>query len=271
MKKILLSSVIISLSNASYGLQVMDDESLGDTTGQTGVDLKIAVTANVESLYFQTNDNRMNMGNIAIDTDSRNGGLSNQPFRVSVDAINSGYRQGLEMIISDVNGINFTVNDLSLSKSDGSNLTTFGSIGIENIDFNGGRGMLSLTSRAGVGNQGLETGFSLPDGTTFEFTINDFETITEGLTSRQVGGELRADIEVNDFSIVQTMDVIQLGEDEHGVDQGAGLQFMISEFETSLDVRNLTAGDGTSHVGSYGRVVIDGLHLKRGYLIVDAL
>ena len=160
---------------------------------------------------------------------------------------------------------------MSLSKSDGSNLTTFGSIGIENIDFNGGRGMLSLTSRAGVGNQGLETGFSLPDGTTFEFTINDFETITEGLTSRQVGGELRADIEVNDFSIVQTMDVIQLGEDEHGVDQGAGLQFMISEFETSLDVRNLTAGDGTSHVGSYGRVVIDGLHLKRGYLIVDAL
>ena len=271
MKKILLSSVIVCLSNMSYGLQVMDDESLGETTGQTGVDLKVAVTANVENLYFQTDNNRMNMGNISIDTDSRNGGLSNQPFRISVDAINSGFRQGLEMIISDVNAVDFTVNDLSLSKSDNSNKTVFGAIGIENINFNGGQAMLSLTSRAGMGNQGLETGFSLPDGTTFEFTINDLEVITDGFGARQVGGELRADIEINDFSIVQTLDVIQLGNDDQGVDQGVGLQIMISEFETSLDVRNLTAGDGTSHLGSYGRVVIDGLHLKRGYLIVDAL
>lgn len=264
MKKILLTGLIALVSSTSYAMQAIDDESLSEMTGQAGVDLKVAVKADVENFYYQTNDNRVNMGNITFDSDSRNGGLSNEPFLIKMDAINSGYRQGLEMLVSDVNGMSLTVNDLSLSKADGSNSSVFGAIGIENINFNGGVAMLSITSRAGMGDQGIETGLSLPDGTTLDFTVNDLETDGSG-------GEIRAKIEINDFSLVQTMDVIQLGDDENGVDQGAGLQILISEFEASLDIRKLTAGNQTTHLGSYGRVVVDGLHLKRGYLIVDAL
>lgn len=276
MKKLLLSSLAIALANTSYALQPMNDDSLSEMTGQTGIDLKIAAKVDVENFYFETNGNRLNMGNISLDTDSRNNGLSNEAFNVTIDAINEGYRQGLEMLITDVNALSVTVNDLSLSQYDDINeidinKTVFGAIGIENINFNGGQALLSLTSRASMGNQGLEVGLSLPDATTLDFTINDFETIPDGAGTRDIGGELRADIELNGFSLVQTIDIVQLGDDENGEDQGAGLLFHISEFEASIDVRNLTAGNQTSHLGSYGRVFMDGLHMKRGYVIVDAL
>lgn len=270
MKKILASSVLISFSAAATALQAIDDETLSAVTGQDGVDVKIALTANVENVYFQTDGNRVNFGNIAIDTDSRGvDGISNQPFEVKIDSVNSGFRKGLEMAISDVNSLSATVRDMSLSRADGSNSSVFGSIGIENINFNGGTAEAYVIGRAGVGEQGIETGLSLPDGTTLDFTINDYEYASSDPSEARVagkGGEVRASIEINDFFIGQTIDVVDLGNGE-----GRALKMTFTGMEGAFDIRNLTAGDGSTYKGSYGRVQIDGMQMNRGYLIVDAL
>lgn len=241
-------------------------------TGDEGVDFKIASKMNIDNFYFETDGSRVNLGNIAFDTDSRGtDGDSNVPFDIKFDTVNSGFRKGLVLAISNVNQMDLTIRDLSVSQATDavSNDDVFGSIGLENINFNGGIAEMYVIGRGGAGIQGTETGFSLPDGTTLDFTINDFED-TNGDGSADKGGELRATIEINDFSMSSTMDVVQLGEDKHGVDQGTGLQIIYNGFEGAFDVRNFTAGDGT-RAGSFGRIQIDGLQMRRGYLIVDAL
>lgn len=270
MRKIVTSSLILTFSASVLGMQAIDDESLGSVTGQDGVDVKIALTSNIENVYFETDGNRVNFGNIAIDTDSRGlNGISNQPFEIKIDAVNSGFRKGLEMAISDVNSLSATVRDMSLSRSDGSSSSVFGSIGIENINFHGGTAESYVIGRAGVGDQGIETGLSLPDGTTLDFTINDFEYASSDPSAPRIagkGGEVRASIEINDFFVGQTIDVVDLGNGE-----GRALRMTFTGMEGAFDVRNLTAGDGSTYKGSFGRVQIDGMQMNRGYLIVDAL
>lgn len=272
MNRLLVCSVITGISASAFGLQAIDDESLGTVTGQDGVDVKIALTANIENVYFETDGNRVNFGNIAIDTDTGLNGLdpaSNRPFEIKIDAVNSGFRKGLEIAISDVNSLSATVRDMSVSRADGSNSSVFGSIGIENINFHGGVAEAYVIGRAGVGDQGIETGLSLPDGTTLDFTINDYEYASSDPSEIRIagkGGQVRASIEINDFFVGQTLDVVDLGNGE-----GRALRMTFTGMEGAFDVRNLTAGDGSTYKGSFGRVQIDGMQMNRGYLIVDAL
>ncbi len=272
MKRLLISSLVAGLSVSVSAMQAIDDESLGAVTGQDGVDVKIALTSNIDNVYFETDGNRVNFGNIAIDTDTGLNGLdpsSNRPFEIKIDAVNSGFRKGLEMAISDVNSLSATVRDMSLSQSDGSNSSVFGSIGIENINFNGGTAEAYVIGRAGVGNQGIETGFSLPDGTTLDFTINDYEYASSDPSEIRIankGGQVRATIEINDFFVGQTIDVVDLGDGD-----GRALRMTFTGLEGAFDITNLTAGDGSIYKGGFGRVQIDGMQMNRGYLIVDAL
>jgi Family of unknown function (DUF6160) len=272
MKRLLISSLVAGLSVSVSAMQAIDDESLGAVTGQDGVDVKIALTSNIDNVYFETDGNRVNFGNIAIDTDTGLNGLdpsSNRPFEIKIDAVNSGFRKGLEMAISDVNSLSATVRDMSLSQSDGSNSSVFGSIGIENINFNGGTAEAYVIGRAGVGNQGIETGFSLPDGTTLDFTINDYEYASSDPSEIRIankGGQVRATIEINDFFVGQTIDVVDLGDGD-----GRALRMIFTGLEGAFDITNLTAGDGSIYKGGFGRVQIDGMQMNRGYLIVDAL
>ncbi|MEH6449213.1 MAG: DUF6160 family protein [Oleispira sp.] len=263
----------ISIDNTSF-LALSGHE--GGGTGGGGIDFKVAAKLNIENFYFETNGSRANFANISIDTDGRGtNGNSNVPFDITLDAVNSGFRKGLVLAISNVNSMDLTIRDLSVSKYNKATDTVsdevvFGTLGIENINFNGGSAELSFIGRAASGNQGIETGFSLPDGTTLDFTINDFEDVlgnsVDDSTAAVKGGELRATIEINDFSAESVIDVIAL---EDG--QGTGLKVTFKSMEGAFDLRNFSAGNGVTHKGSYGRIQVDGMNLKRGYLIVDAL
>jgi hypothetical protein len=268
-----------------------------------GIDIKVAAELNIENFYIETKGalanigNRANFGNIAIDTDAS----GNDPFDITLDAVNSGFRKGLVLAIDNVNEMNLTIRDLYVSKFNRDTNTVsdeavFGTIGIEKINFNGGIAELSFIGRAGSGNQGIETGFSLPDGTTLDFTINDYEyapgavagaerlkyevgdivdgnalIVGDALVGKVKGGELRASIEINDFSAESVIDVVALGKDNNNVDQGTGMRVTFKSMEGAFDIRNFSAGNGTTYKGSYGRIQVDGMNLKRGYLIVDAL
>jgi hypothetical protein len=254
---------------------------INSDAGDGGVDIKVAAKLNVENFYLETNGSRANFGNISIDTDGRGtNGDSNVPFDISLDLVNDGFRKGLVLAISNVNSMDLTIRDLYVSHYNKatdvvSDEAVFGTIGLENINFNGGSAELSIIARAGSGNQGIETGFSLPDGTTLDFTINDFEDAAgnsvEDSSLAVKGGELRATIEINDFSAENSIDVVALGDDGNGVDQGTGVQIIFKSMEGAFDLRNFSAGNGTTYQGSYGRIQVDGMNLKRGYLIVDAL
>jgi hypothetical protein len=247
-----------------------------------GIDIKVAAKLNIENFYIETKGaladigNRANFGNIDIDTD----GNGNDPLDVTLDAVNSGFRKGLVLAISNVNDMDLTIRDLFVSKYNRatnivSDEAVFGTIGVQNINFNGGSAELSVIGRAGSGNQGIETGFSLPDGTTLDFTINDYEDALGNSVVNAAdavkGGELRASIEINDFSAESVIDVVALGKDKNDVDQGTGLRVTFKSMEGAFDLRNFSAGNGTTYQGSYGRIQVDGMNLKRGYLIVDAL
>ena len=270
MKKIILTTVIACSSVSVNAMQAIEDQDLGAVTGQAGVDLKVALKANIDDAYFQTNGNRVNFSNIAIDTDARGvDGVSNVPFLISIDAVNDGFRKGLQLAISDVSELSATVRDMSVSQGAGAK-DVFGSIGIENINFNGGTAEMYIIGRAGSGEQGIETGFSLPDGTTLDFTINDFEYASDLPDAARVagGGEVRASIEINDFFVGQTIDVVELGVNDEGIDEGTALKMTFTGFEGSFDITNFSAG---TRAGSFGRIVVDGMQLRRGYLIVDAI
>ena len=106
-------------------------------------------------------------------------------------------------------------------------------------------------------------------GSTLDFTINDYEYASSDPSAARIagkGGEVRASIEINDFFVGQTIDVVDLGNGE-----GRALRMTFTGMEGACDVRNFTAGDGSTYKGSFGRVQIDGMQMNRGYLIVDAL
>ena len=259
---------------AVNALEALQDESLGDVTGQEGVTLAIALTANWENIYFDTDGNRFNLGNIDIDTDSRNGGLSNEPFFVKMDAVNSGFRKGLELDIWDVNSLNFTVRDVSLSYDpliSADPAAVYGTLGIENLSFNGGHANVAVLGRPGVGEQGVFTEVTLPQGTTLDFTINDFEdssgnaTDAAGARAGGKGGELRATLELNDFYVGQTFDLVE------NPDGSTGMLMLFDGMHASMDIRNISAGDGSVRQGSYGRVMIDNMNMTRGYVQVNAV
>lgn len=242
-----------------------------ENDGEVGIDIKFAAKANLENFYFETNGNRVNFSNIGIDTDSRGtNGSSNTPFNVAMNVMDAGFRQGLVFRVTDVNGLSATVRDMSVSQGAGAR-DVFGSIGVENIDFHGGTAEAYVISRAGSGNTGIETGFSLPDGTTLDFTVNDFEYESDLAGAERVagkGGEVRAKVEINDFFVGQTIDVVELGVNDKGVDEGTALKMTFTGLEGSFDITNFSAG---TRAGSFGRVVVDGMQLQRGYLIVDAI
>lgn len=251
------------------------------TAGDGGIDIKVAAKLNVENFYLETNGSRANFGNISIDTDGRGtNGDSNVPFDISLDLVNVGFRKGLVMAISNVNSMDLTIRDLYVNHYNKatdlvSDKAVFGTIGLENINFNGGSAEFSVIARAGSGNQGIETGFSLPDGTKLEFTINDLEDAAgnsvDDSALAETGGELRASIEINGFSAESSIDVLALGDDGNGVDQGTGVKIIFKSMEGAFDLRKFSAGNQVLHKGSYGRIQVDGMNLKRGYLIVDAL
>lgn len=247
-----------------------------------GINFKIAAKANIENFYFETEGNRANFGNIDIDTDGRGiDGSSNVPFDISLDLVSEGNYKGISLLIDNVNDVDITIRDLYLSQYDEvsevvSNEAVFGSIGIENINFNGGSSQFDIIGGiAGVGEEGVLTRFSLPDGTTLDFTVNDYEDAAGNSVSNAAnavkGGELRASVEINDFSTESVIDVVTLGNDINGNDQGTGLKMTFKSMEGAFDLRNFSAGNGATYQGSYGRVQVDGMNLKRGYLIVDAL
>jgi len=281
----LVSSVSILGSAGFSGIDINDSSFValtGNTDGLSeAVDVKVAAKMNVENFYFETNGSRANFGNISIDTDGRgNNGDSNVPFDVTLRLLNQGYRKGMSLAISNVNSMDLTIRDLYLSHYNKatelvSDEAVFGTIGLENINFNGGSAELWVIGRAGLGNQGIETGFSLPDGTTLDFTINDFEDASGDSVNNPndaiKGGELRATLEINDFSAESSIDVVALGVDGNGMDQGTGVQIIFKSMEGAFDLRNFSAGNGETYKGSYGRIQVDGMNLKRGYLIVDAL
>jgi hypothetical protein len=260
---------------AVNALEALQDDSLGDVTGQEGVTLAIALTANWENIYFDTDGNRFNLGNIDIDTDSRNGGLSNEPFYVEMDAVNSGLRKGLELDIWNVNALNFTVRDVSLSYDplvSTDPAAVYGTLGIENLSFNGGHANVAVLGIPGVGEQGVFTEVTLPQGTTLDFTINDFEDAAGNATDAAgarapggKGGELRATLELNDFYVGQTFDLVE------NPDGSTGMLMIVNGMHASMDIRNISAGDGSVRQGSYGRVMIDNMNMTRGYVQVNAV
>lgn len=269
------------LGSAGFSDLIIDNKSFIAITGhddndpvEGDVDIQSSIKANLGNFYFETNGNRANFGNIAFNTDSS---ASNDPLKITLDTINRDFRKGLALSISNVNQMDLTIRDLFVSHYNKvadsvSDEAVFGTIGIENIDFNGGSAEFSIIGRAGSGNQGVETGFSLPDGTTLDFTINDLEDVAGNSLSDPKspdvakGSELRASIEINDFSAESSIDVVDLGSD-----QGTALKVTFKSMEGAFDIRNFSAGNRVIHKGSFGRIQVDGMNLKRGYLIVDAL
>ena len=194
---------------------------------------------------------------------------------MSMDAVSSGRRKGLEMAIWNVNSVDFTIRDVSLTAVDTNGVETardvYGTLGLENMSFNGGYADVALLGIPGVGQQGVFTEVTLPQGTTLDFTINDFQNAAgdyvEAAAATQ-GGELRATLELNDFYVGQSFDLVE------NADGTTGMKMIFSGMHASMDITNISAGNphhANARQGSYGRVVIDNLNMTRGYVQVNAL
>lgn len=276
LKKLALIFALSPMS--SMALEALHDESLGDVTGQEGVRLAIALTANWDNIYFDTDGNRFNLGNIDIDTDSRGvNGSSNEPFFIDMDTLNQDGRKGLALEISEVNSLNVTIRDVSLSSvaADGTESAreVYGTLGLENLSLNGESAYVDILGLAGVGEEGVMTTITLPTAT-FDFTINDFEDAAGNATDKAganapggKGGEFRATMEINDFALSQTFDLVE------NPDGSTGMLLQMKAFHANVDITDIKAGNG-ARAGSYGLIAIDGMRLIEGsdnYLQINAV
>lgn len=269
MKSLMFTAALLLIVQPAIALESIDDEQLSKTVARDGIDAKVNFKGDMNNLYFETTNNgkdyRFNMGGFTLDTNNGNGSTNtNSPISLAINGTNRFERKGLEIEISDVTSLDLFADNIGIVEVDGGVETTqiFGTLGFENVSFNGGTARLDILAIPGDGDEGLMTTFSLPDNTTGDFIVAD-----------EVA-KLSASLEVNGFSMTQTVDVVDL---DSGPGQDLALKMIISEMETSLDVKNLRVGaaPGSSTVvtrqGGFGQLSVDTLKINSGYTIVDSV
>jgi len=259
MKKALsLISCVALLSAPVFSLESLDDETLSGAIAREGVDIRVNYEGEAENLYFETKDGadafRFNLGGFRLDTDN----TGNNPIDLTMDLANTDLLNGIDITISGVEHLDLYADKIGVQKNNGTP-QIFGTLGLEDVSFHGGTASMSLLSVPGDGDEGLMLRLSLPEGTTGNVILGD-ET-----------AKLSALLEINEFSVVQTVDLVDL---DPTAGEDLALKMIISEMETSFDVKQIKVQDSAGVVhraGSYGQLSVDKLHVKSGYTIVDSI
>lgn len=217
------------------------------TTTSEGLAGKINYAGTIGNIFFRTNTHRMNFNDIAIST---NGDISYTMDQVSMPFVNGQNLTGIRSTISDVTDIDFIINGVNFSASDGTGASdSFSAFGIENLSFNGGALNWDIYTLPGSGSKGVLMDINFPDNTSFNFTITDDPDGVEATPDNKLSTE----VVINNLTIQSTVDVIP-----------EGLHVGIMHMSADMNLNVLNAGNGQRYQGSLGRVVVNNMSMRPG-------
>jgi len=281
---ILAMSLLVATNSAS-AMQSIDEDTLRDLTGQSGVDIDINFKGTVGRIYFSTkgkdisnNDvtNTLNFRNFSIDTDGTNHGAnSDRAIKVKLDLVEKGLKSGLAAVITNINDLDlkfeqFNVNGDSgsgaIAGEAGSPMHSYGGLSLLNINDHNGETNVNFFARGKSGKEGMQMEIQLPKLLTLNLKYTDYGSDnTNNNTTKDDDFSFSGDLALNNFTVENSIDLIT-GKNAKGEDVG-GLHIGVITQTGDITLSNMKAG---SQAGTMGRMVINGYRMTpESYLTIQ--
>lgn len=218
--------------------------------GVDGLVGKINTDMTVDSLFYRTGDQRVNLRQMNLNT--------NGEIDYTFDFIDTGFTTGFDASISSITDLDLTIGAITFSDGDGSNESlSMGSYAIENLNLNGDSIDLQMYTLPGVGSQGMQMDLTMAGTTSFDLTIKDDPAVNAGDPDPQ----LTAEVVLNNVSVSQTIDQTE-----------KGLHVGILNQSMDVNINQIRIGDGLTQQGQTGRLVMNNVSLQPGsYFRVEPL
>ena len=114
-----ISFLLLFSTSQLNAMQSIEEESLRDVSGQSGVDMDLNFEGTVGRVYFETQGNSLNMRNINIDTDgTQDGSGIDRPLNMVLDLVTRGEKSGLAISISGISDLDITLDQINVNGDD---------------------------------------------------------------------------------------------------------------------------------------------------------
>ena len=249
----LMLSLPVSQVNA---LQSIEEESLRNVSGQSGVDIDLNFEGTIGRAYFETQGNSLNMRNISIDTDGTGDSSgADRPLNMVLDLVTRGKKSGLAISITGINDLDIKIDQINVNgdQSAGAVLNqnnSYGGLALTNINDNGGVTDINVFSRGASGEEGVQIELNLPEILTLDLAYTDYGSDNNSSADDfTFGGK----VTLNDFSVANSVDLIS-GKNAAGEEIG-GLHIGIITQTGDITLSEMRAGN---QAGTMGRLVVNG-------------
>eukprot|EP00487_Bulimina_marginata_P010724 TRINITY_DN5854_c0_g1_i1.p1 TRINITY_DN5854_c0_g1~~TRINITY_DN5854_c0_g1_i1.p1 ORF type:complete len:242 (-),score=62.37 TRINITY_DN5854_c0_g1_i1:138-863(-) len=203
----LMLTLPVSRVNA---LQSIEEESLRNVSGQSGVDIDLNFEGTIGRTYFETQGNSLNMRNINIDTDGVGDGSGvDRPLNMVLDLVTRGEKSGLAISISGINDMDITLDQINVNGDDTAGAilnqnNSYGGLALTNINDHGGVTDINIFARGASGEEGVQIEMNLPEILSLDLAYTDYGADNNVSTDDFVfGGELT----LNNFTAISSVDL----------------------------------------------------------------
>lgn len=240
-------------------MQSIEEESLRNVSGQSGIDVDMNFKGTIGRTYLETNGNSLNIRNLSIDTDGSNDDAVNpgtdRPLYITLDLITRGKKSGLSLSISGINDLDlkfdqFNVNGDATAGAIVNQMHSFGGLALNDINDHGGVTDLNVFARGASGEEGIQLELNLPELLTMSLAYTDYGADNASSADDYTFG---GNVSLNNFSVETSIDLIS-GQNAAGEEIG-GLHLGVITQTGDITISNIRAGN---QLGTMGRLVVNG-------------
>lgn len=250
-------SLMLSLPASQVNaLQSIEEESLRNVSGQSGVDIDLNFEGTIGRAYFETQGNSLNMRNISIDTDGTGDSSGvDRPLNMILDLVTRGKKSGLAISITGINDLDIKIDQINVNGDQSAGAVSnqnhsYGGLALTNINDNGGVTDINVFARGASGEEGVQIELNLPEILTLDLAYTDYGSDNNSSADDfTFGGK----VTLNDFSVANTVDLIS-GKNEAGEEIG-GLHIGIITQTGDITLNGMRAGN---QQGSMGTLMVSG-------------
>jgi hypothetical protein len=254
-----ISFLLLFSTSQLNAMQSIEEESLRDVSGQSGVDMDLNFEGTVGRVYFETQGNSLNMRNINIDTDgTQDGSGIDRPLNMVLDLVTRGEKSGLAISISGINDLDITLDQINVNGDDTAGAilnqnNSYGGLALTNINDHGGVTDINIFARGASGEEGVQIEMVLPEILSLDLAYTDYGADNNSTADDfSFGGK----VTLNDFTAVSSVDLTS-GKNAAGEEIG-GLHIGVITQTGDITLSNMRAGN---QQGSMGRLVLNGYRM----------
>lgn len=254
-----ISFLMLLPASQVNALQSIEEESLRNVSGQSGVDIDLNFEGTIGRTYFETQGNSLNMRNINIDTDGTGDGSGvDRPLNMVLDLVTRGKKSGLAISITGINDLDITLDQINVNgdQTAGAILNqnnSYGGLALTNINDHGGITDINVFARGASGEEGIQIEMNLPEILSLDLAYTDYGADNNSSADDfSFGGK----VTLNNFSIANSVDLTS-GKNAAGEEIG-GLHIGVITQTGDITLSDMRAGN---QLGTMGRLVVDGYNM----------